>query len=438
MSQTRRSAPGGTEGTGSAGGPLTPVRAWLEALAAVVAGLVVMLVVASLGLLAAGAGDLPEGAFPPVLAAVVVMAVGGSVEISGDAGFLARTDAAIDVVPLSVTLAGVLVTAAVFRMPLRFRAVATGREMLGRIARTAALWLLMLLLLALLARHSFRVSVGGGLAEDIGEALDATPTVGFRADVPATLGFGLLWLLAVLALVFIVSSRAPLPSRMLHFHASVRPPAFAMLLVLLLYVAIGVVIGVVVAFTRGHPAETLAAMLLGLPNLVWLAFGVGIGGSWDGHVAEGIGLPMPPVLDKVLRTSSGGGDRTLDLASVAEQDDRAWLLVVVAVVALLAAGFVSAVRSPARTRPWQHAWHMGLALALTMLVIGLLTRISAHYGLSLIGVGDLGGGLGGEVFLRPNLLALVGFGALWGLVAGFLGSVLATRVRHHGEVEAGG
>jgi hypothetical protein len=422
LSRTQNAAPAGAERT------LRPVRAWLDALAVVAAGLVTMWVVAALGLWAAGAGDLPGGAFPRVVAATVVIAVGGSVELHGDAGFLAETDAAIDAVPLSVTLAWALVTAAVFLLPLRFRAAAGSRELLGRVARVAVLWLLALLLLALVARHTFRISVGGGIVEDIAEALGVTPTVGFRAEVIPTMGFGLLWLLAVLALTFVISTRAPLPTRLLHFQESVRPPAYAMLLLLLAYVVIGLVTGLVVAGTRGHPAETLAVLLLALPNLAWMALGVGIGGSWDGHIQEGIGLPMPHVLDEVLRTP-GGQDATLDLSSLAEQDGRWWLLVPVAAVLILAAGFIAAVRSPARMKPWQHALHMGLALGLTMLVIGLLSRVLAHFGLTIMGIGDLGGGLGGEVSLQPNLLPLTGFGLLWGLVAGFLGSLLATRVR---------
>ncbi|MGP3926964.1 streptophobe family protein [Streptomyces sp. 8N616] len=426
MSRTQRAAPAGAKPA------LRPVYAWRDALAAVVASLVTMWVVAALGLWAAGTGDLPGGAFPRVVSATVVIAVGGSVELHGDAGFIAETDAALDAVPLSVTLAGALVMAFAFLVPLRRRAVADTREVLARVVRVAVLWLLALLVMALVARHTFRISLGGGIAEDIGEALGATPTVGFRAEAGPTMGFGLLWLLAVLALTFVISHKAPLPSRLLHFQESVRPPAYAMLLLLLCYVVIGLVIGLITAITHGHPAETFAVLLLALPNLVWMALGIGIGGSWDGHVAEGIGLPMPHVLDEVLRTR-GGGDATLDLGSLAEHDGRAWLLVAVAAVLLLAAGFTAAVRSPARTKHWQHAVHMALALGLTMLVIGLLTRFSAHYGLTLIGVGDLGGGLGGDVSLQPNFLPLIGFGLLWGLVAGFLGSLAATRVRHRGR-----
>ncbi|MFG2191522.1 streptophobe family protein [Streptomyces sp. NPDC048639] len=429
MSRTREAAP-----AGAAGPAVHPLRAWGDALAAVAAGVVTMWIVATLGLWAAGADDLPGGAFPRVVAATVVIAVGGDVELHGDAGFIAQTDAAIDVVPLSVTLAGALAVAFVFLMALRRRAVADSREVLGRVVRVAVLWLVALLVLALVARHTFRISLGDGIAEDIGEALGAAPTVGFSAAVGPTLGFGLLWLLAVLALTFLVSRRAPLPSRLLRFQESVRPPAHAMVLLLLAYVVIGLVIGLITLITNGHPAETLAVILLGLPNLAWMGLGLGIGGSYDGHVAEGVGLPMPNSLDAVLRTP-GGSDTTLDLGTLMENDGRAWLLVAVAAVLLLAAGFLAAVRSPARTKPWQHAVRMAIALGLAMLMIGLLTRISAHYGLTVIGLGDLGGGLGGEIFLRPNFLPLIGYGLLWGLVAGFLGSLLARRVRHRGAVE---
>ncbi|MCZ4119998.1 streptophobe family protein [Streptomyces sp. H39-S7] len=409
--------------------PVPPaLRAWGEALATVVAGTAVMLVVAALGLWAAGAGGLPGGAFPRVVVAVVVMAVGGSVALSGDAGFIAQTGAAIDVIPLSVTLAGSLVTAAVFLRPLRERAVTDVRELLGRVARTAVLWLLLLVLLAVAARHTFTIPVGSGIEQDLGEALGATPRIGFRTDVPPTLGFGLLWVLAVLALAFLVSRKAPLPSRLLHFQNSVRPPAFAMLLVLLGYVVIGLIAGLVVLVTQGHPAETLAVLLLGLPNLVWIALGVGMGGTWEGHVDQAIGLPMPHVLDEVLRNR--GADRTLDVSSIAQYDGRAWLLVAVAAVALLTAAFVAAVRSPVRTPAWRHALEMAAAAAVSLLIVGLTTRISARYGLSLIGIGDLGGGLGGEVSLEPRLFLLVAVAALWGLVTGYLGSLLARRVRH--------
>ncbi|MGW2560352.1 streptophobe family protein [Streptomyces sp. NPDC001514] len=418
---------GSTARSGTARG----VRDWADALVTVLAGLVTMIVVAALGLWAAGGADLPESAFPRVVAAVVVMAAGGSVGLAGDAGVIAESQAELTVVPLSVGLAGALVTAEFFLRPLRHRAVAGTGELLGRFARLAVLWLAALAGLATLARQSFQVSLGeDSLIGDIGDLLDATPEVGFAADVGLTLLYGLLWLIGVIAVALLVSRRAPLPARLVRFQESVRPAAFAMVALLLAYVVVGLCIALVVAATQGHAARTFAVILLGLPNLVWLALTLGLGASWDGKVEGPFGLPMPHVLDEVLRTPDGS---TLNLSTLSELDGRVWWLLVAAVVLVLAAAFLMAVRSPARMRPWQHALHMGVALALTMLVVCLLVRVTARYGLSLIGIGDIES-LGGEVALQPRLWGAVGIGFAWGLVAGLLGALLAAPVRRRGEV----
>ncbi|MBW5249690.1 hypothetical protein JGS39_11880 [Streptomyces sp. P01-B04] len=420
---------------GSDGRDRTGTRAahgWGDALLTVLAGLLVMGVTAALGLWAAGAAELPGGSFPRVVAAVVVMAAGGSVALSGNAGELARTHADISALPLSVTLAGALVLAAGFLRPLRHRAVTTTRELAGWAGRIAVLWLLVLVALSLLARQTFDVPAADPTGGAIGDVLDASPQVGFRAEIPLTLVLGLLWLAGVLVLALLVSRGAPLPARLVRFQESVRPAAYAMAALLLAYVLVGLVIALVVVVTRGHPGETFAVILLGLPNLVWLVFTLGLGVSWEGKVDGPFGLPMPQVLDSVLRTPDLS---TLNVGTLAEQDGRVWWCVVVAALFTLAAAFLMAVRSPARMHLWQHAVHMAVALALTVLAVCLLVRISAHYGLSLLGLGDLGGGLGGEVLLRPRLWGALGIAVLWGLVTGFLGGLPASRVHRHGEVD---
>ncbi|WP_326665618.1 streptophobe family protein [Streptomyces sp. NBC_00385] len=422
---------------GSDGRDRTRTRAahgWGDALLAVFAGLLVMGVTAALGLWAAGAAELPGGSLPRVVAAVVVMAAGGSVALSGNAGELARTHADISALPLSVTLVGAFVLAAGFLRPLRHRAVATTRELAGWAGRIAVLWLLVLVALSLLARQTFDVPAADPTGGVIGDVLDASPQVGFRAEIPLTLVLGLLWLAGVLVLALLVSRGAPLPARLVRFQESVRPAAYAMVALLLAYVLVGLVIALVVVVTRGHPAETFAVILLGLPNLVWLVFTLGLGASWEGKVDGPFGLPMPQVLDSVLRTPDLS---TLNVGTLAEQDGRVWWCVVAAALFTVAAAFLTAARSPARMRPWQHAVHMAVALALTVLAVCLLVRISAHYGLSLLGLGDLGGGLGGEVLLRPRLWGALGIAVLWGLVTGFLGGLLALRVHRRGEADAG-
>ncbi|WP_327312343.1 streptophobe family protein [Streptomyces sp. NBC_01235] len=402
---------------------------WVQAVAAALAGLITMGVVTALGLWAAGASDLPQGAFPRVVAATVVTAVGGTVELSGNAGGLADTQAGLTVIPLSVTLVGALVVGAGFLRPLRHRAVAGAAELAGWAARIAVVWLLGLLGLALAARQTFKLSLGDGTLSDLGELFDVSPEVGFTTDVPLTLVIGLLWLAGVLALALLVSRGAPLPARLLRFQESVRPAAHAMVVLLLACVALGVVIALVVAATRGHAAETLAVVLLGMPNLMWLTFTIGLGATWNGRVEGPFGLPMPHVLDEVLRSRDTA---TLNLGTLAEYDGRVWWLVVLDAILLLTAAFVMAAHSPARMRAWQHAVHMAVALVLTVLMICLVGRISAHYGLSVLGIGDLGGNLSGELFLRPEVWSALGFAALWGLVTGFLGGLLAALVRRRG------
>ncbi|MDX3452212.1 streptophobe family protein [Streptomyces sp. ME02-8801-2C] len=405
---------------------------WAQALAAVLTGLASMVLTAGLGLWAAGAGDLPDGAFPRVVAATVVTAVGGNVELTGDAGDLAETAGGLTVMPLSVTLVGALVTGAGFLRPLRHRAVAGAPELAGWAVRIAVLWVLGLTGLAFAARQTFAVSLGEGTLGDIGDVFGDAPRIGFAADVPLTLLSGVLWLAGVLALALLVSRGAPLPPRLLRFQESVRPAAHAMVVLLLSFVALGTVIGLVLAVTRGQPAQSLALVLLGMPNLVWLALTTGLGATWEGRVDGPFGLPMPHALDEVLRTSDTA---TLNLGTLADFDGKVWWLVVVDAVLLLAVAFLMAAHSPARTRAWQHAVHMAVALTLTVLMICLVGRISAHYGLSVLGVGDLGGNLSGTLFLHARLWGALGFALLWGLVTGFLGALLARRVHRRGEVD---
>jgi hypothetical protein len=401
----------------------------VQAVAAALAGLLAMTVVAGLGLWAAGASDLPQGAFPRVVAATVVTAVGGTVELTGNAGELADTQAGLTVIPLSVTLVGALVVGAGFLRPLRHRAVAGAVELTGWAVRIAVVWLLGLLGLALAARQTFKLSLGDDTLSDLGELFDVSPEVGFSADVPPTLALGLLWLAGVLVLALLVSRGAPLPARLLRVQESVRPAAHAMVVLLLAWVALGVVIALVVAATRGHAAETLAVVLLGMPNLMWLTFTIGLGATWNGRVEGPFGLPMPHVLDEVLR---GRDTAALNLNTLAEYDGRVWWLVVVDGLLLLAAAFGMAARSPARMRAWQHAVHMAVALVLTVLTVCLVGRISAHYGLSVLGIGDLGGNLSGKLFLHAEVWSALALAALWGLVTGFLGGLLAGLLRHRG------
>lgn len=408
---------------------------WTHALVTVLGGLLAMALVSALGLWAAGAADLPDGSFAPVVAATMVTAVGGTVKIAGGAGDLAETRAGLTVIPLSVTLTGALVIAWGFLRPLRHRAVAGATELAGWAGRVAALWLLALIGLTLAARHTFEIDLGENTLGELGDLFGASPRIGYTTDIALSVFVGVVWLAGVLVLALLVSRGAPLPAGLLRFQASVRPAAYAMVALLLACVVIGLVVALIVAATKGHARETFAVILLGLPNLVWLALTIGLGATWNGRVEGPFGLPMPQVLDEVLRTPDVS---ELNLRTLAEHDGRVWWLLVVDVVLLLAAAFVMAARSPARVRAWQHAVHMAVALVLTVFMICLVGRVSAHFGLSVLGIGDLGGGLGGQLFLRPKLWGAVALAVPWGLVTGFAGALLARHVRRRGEVRPDG
>lgn len=383
--------------------------------------------VAALGLWAAGAADLPEGSFAPVLAAVLALAVGGTVRLSGDAGGLAGTEGGLTVIPLSVTLTGALLIGWCFLRPLRRRTVVGAPGLAGWAARVAVLWLLAVLGLALGARHTFEISLGDDLLGDLGELFGITPVVGFAADVLPTVLIGLVWLAGVLVVSLLVSRGAPLPAGLMRFQTSARPAARAAVVLLLASVAVALVVALVVAGTRGHPAETFAVVLLGLPNVAWPALTVGLGATWEGRVEGPFGLPMPRVLDEVLRTPDISD---LNLGTLVEHDGgRWWWLLVAAAVLVAAAACVMVTDSPPGVPAWQHALRLAAALALAVLAIGPMARISARIGLSVLGIGDLGEGLSGQVLLEPHLWGALGLALLWGLAAGFAGAWAARGLR---------
>ncbi|MEY9844674.1 streptophobe family protein [Streptacidiphilus sp. MAP5-3] len=435
------SGDGSADGTPGMGTVL--LRSWNAAVGVVVGALLVMAALGAIGLWLARANTLPGDSFGSVLAATMLMALGAPARVQGSAGFIASGSAGVAAMPLTLSLAGALIAGYAFLRPLRRRAALHGRELLGRVLLTAALWAGAVALLAWAARHSFVVSTGNSITDQITGALGASPTVGFRVDVGAAVGYGLLWLAVVLLLAFAVSRAAALPDRLLRLRTAVRPAASAMVVLLLGYVLVALVAGVVTAVVHGPARDTFAVILLALPNLAWLALGLGLGATWHGHLATSIGLPMPKVLSEVLR-SAGTGDRTVSLGTLAQQDGRVWWLPVLAGLALLCCGIAMG-RTGGRTTAWRHAVSLGLTTALAMLLIGLLTRVSAAYGLSLLGVGGTGGisgllgnliggagvpkALTGSVTLIPDLLRAVLLGALWGALAGVVGGWIGARLR---------
>jgi hypothetical protein len=197
-----------------------------------------------------------------------------------------------------VTLTGALVTAAGFLRPLRHRAVASAAELAGWAARIAVLWLLALIGLALGARQKFSISLGTGTLGDIGDLIGASPEVGFEADVPQTVLFGCCgWQGYWCWPSWSRPARPSPPASSASTRRYARPrtrwwpcswptsrsasswPWSS-------------------AATRGNATQTFALILLGMPNLVWLALTIGLGATWNGRVDGPFGLPVPHILTR--------------------------------------------------------------------------------------------------------------------------------------------
>ncbi|MBT2541986.1 hypothetical protein J7E99_15045, partial [Streptomyces sp. ISL-44] len=212
--------------------------------------LVAMALVAALGLHLLGA-DAAGGSLGAMSAAVVVLAVGGTVTPSGAVSVFgaggAGAEASLDVMPLGVGLAGALVLGHLFLRSLR--AGAAPGELPARAAVVVALFVAAVGVLAwaghdvvtldgdVLPRTPVKVEVpgigdiGGLLPDRIGDLIETRTRVGFSVEPGPTLRAAGVWAAVVLAVALTVSRRGPAPL------ARLRPAASAVVAMLLVAVA---------------------------------------------------------------------------------------------------------------------------------------------------------------------------------------------------------
>ncbi|MBV2355072.1 streptophobe family protein [Streptomyces sp. J2-1] len=472
---------------------------WLDALISAVAAaswaLAGMTAVAVLGLHLLGADA--RGARGPMTAAAVALAAGGSVTPSADAsafgvdGVRART--AIDFAPLGVSLVGALLIAWIFLRSLRAAGVGITLPELALRSGTLVAVFVAALGGACWAGHGsvtldgrtlgldrlpgtggdtgggLRVpglgdlggmlpgglgdGIAGGLGDRLGKALgdaaDAKVVVRFDVDTGATLLGGLFWCAAVLLIALLASRRTPLPRGWDVVHRTVRPPVSALVNVLLAAVGAGLAAAAYAAVGDDHPGRVAGAALLGAPNGAWLGMPLGLFVPWDGRATGLLGTLLPHPIDQLLHSGSG---RPVTLGRLAELDGRVWLLAVGAVLAMLAAGVLAAVRTPvgrghgrwsggpggevgggggygtaarpggtARFAGWC-ALRLGVVTALGLPLLVRLTGVSADASLSVLGVDALGTSVGLHGRTGTALL----LGAVWGAGAGAAGALLAS------------
>ncbi|MFF8097485.1 streptophobe family protein [Streptomyces sp. NPDC016675] len=433
----------------------------MSAIASVSWALIGMAGTAALGLRLLGADT--AGSPGPMTAAVVALGAGGSVTPSGDVsafgpkGVEAHT--AIEITPLGVGLVGALFLSLFFLRSLRAAGVVVAPgELLARAGAVVALFVAMTGGLAWVGHGVVTIdggslgfddlSGGGGgggggveipglgdvgdigdvegwLPDRIGDLVDAEATVGFTVDTVPTLLGGLLWSTGVLLIALLGSRRTPLPRGFEAVHRVVRPAVSALVTVALTAVAAGFAAAAYAAIGDDHPRRIAGAALLGAPNGVWLGVPIGLSVPWEGRATGELVHVLPDPLDELL--SSGSGE-PVTLGRLAELDGRVWLLGVAAVLMMLLAGVLTAVRTPvapddARSPRFvaRCALRLGVATASALPLLAWLTEVTVDASLSVLGVDAFGAG----VDLRGHLGTALLLGALWGAAAGASGALLA-------------
>ncbi|WP_329387189.1 streptophobe family protein [Streptomyces sp. NBC_01351] len=421
----------------------------LSGVAAVGWSLIVMAAVAGAGLHLLGA-DAHGGSLGAMTAAVVVLAVGGTVTPSGDMSVFGvdgpGTEGSLDVMPLGVALAGALVLASVFLRSVR--AGAAAGELAARVTAVAGLFVATAGGLAW-AGHDVVTLDGsrlpgvpapaevppkleipgigdiGGLLPDlpvlpdrVGELIEARARVGFSVELGPTLVGAGVWVAAVLGLALLVSRRGPAGL------ARYRPAASAVVAMLLVAVAAGLAAAVWAAVRAepGQGRQVVGAALLGAPNGAWLGVLLGLFVPLSGRATGAPARLLPDPLDELL---VGAGARDpVTVARLAEYDGRVWLLVAGAALLLLYAGVLAAVRSPGRGIG-QCAGRLAVGAGVASAVLVGLTGFSADASLAVLGVDAVSAG----AELRGSVPFALALGAGWGAAAGAAGAALTRHRR---------
>ncbi|QLE71481.1 hypothetical protein FGW37_07635 [Streptomyces rectiverticillatus] len=432
-----------------------PAELLLTSIAAVSWSFLAMAGIAALGLHLLGADT--AGALGPMTAAVVVLAVGGSLTPSGDIEAFglkgAGAHTAIEIAPLGVSLTGALLLGMIFARSLRRAGATIGAgELAARAGAVIVLFLLLLGGLAWAGEDSITIDgsglglgggedgggggpklvipgigdvgdIAGGLPDRLAGLADAKAAVGFSVRTGPSLFGGAVWVLGILLIAVLGARRAPLPRGLQALHRGVRPAVSALCAVLVLAVAAGLAAAAYAAAGDGQPKRIFGAALLGAPNGVFLAVPLGLFVSWRGTATGALTKVLPSPLDELL---SARAEEAVTLGRLAELDSTVWLLAVACVLMMLGVGVLTAVRAPreglgATAFAARCAVALGVATALALPLLVLATRVKADASLSVLGFDAFGAGLE----LRGNAAMAAALGAAWGAAAGAVGGLLA-------------
>ncbi|MFG2914975.1 streptophobe family protein [Kitasatospora sp. NPDC048298] len=278
---------------------------------------------------------------------------------------------------------------------------------------------------------------GGG-----GSLTSGLSSVVFDTDTAVTVFFGLLWVCAVLGIGCVAARRTTLSRALtlgpvrLRWHAVTSTVTGIAAVLCCTVLAVALVAGVAALTGREQAAKAAGALLLLGPNLLAVLLTSGLGTPWEAgtHRLKPQGGGMFGMFGGADQGDAAGADKSLSVGGWSGAGLPVWLIGLLLVLLLaVVAGYVTAARTPARTRREESravfsrhvetAMRLGVALGLPFLLLPLAAGGSLRIGVSLMGneMGGMTAGLDG----RPGLsaLAAVALGAL----AGYGGSRLHER-----------
>ncbi|SEP22686.1 streptophobe family protein [Trujillonella endophytica] len=374
---------------------------WLGPAKSAVLAVVAMLGVSLFGMLLIANGDLGFAETLVLILAGVCLAVGGDAfaEAEADSFDSATASVSIGVLPLTVTLVGMLVLGATFARRLRRGEVARGRDVLADLVRTALVFALLFIPLPLLARYTPDRFDDGGL----GELVDLNGRLG--VGVWSTLFGALLFAVATTGLVALLRRSAPLLGR---FRPRVMP-ALRGALVVFAAGTVGAVVFMIWALAENGGEEGvpqfLGVSLLAFVNATLAVVLWAAGGQLTG---EG-GLT-----DEITGTSS------IDLLTFTDVHGAFWLAPVVLFAVMQTVAVVVVLRQHTMLTARLEGLRFAAALAFVALVAALLLRFAVD---SSTGGGGFRAGVSVEETFNPFLVAFIL--ALWGAVTGLLAPAIA-------------
>lgn len=381
---------------------------WVGAMGAVLAGLGAMFVLAVLGLLLLaprGLSTVTTGQVITFAAVAVALAVGGSITVDDVAGLGLTGTASVAGIPVTLTVVGFAVLAAVFALRLRARGVP---DLTAAALQAARVWVVMLGALLAVCLVG-RAQVGGGSGIAVGPF--GSPGLRLAAGTVSTVFFGSFWLAVSLAVATMWRLPALLPPPVRAWRDRNAGPLVGAAVAVTLASVAALLLACAYALRSFDPSAAVppsalvGLLLLAGPNLLLVLFGFSVG----------VPLVVPSSLGLGVAGLGVGTSSSVSLLDVTDREPTLWLLPILAAAAVTAGGIVAALHAPSPGEAQRSFWRFGVAMSVVLLLIAVSTAVSGRGAVVVVG-------------LHLDFVAAPLLGLMWGALGGWVGAVLGSRM----------